>query len=206
MLSYMYALSSNGHRSPRGVLYNLEEWCYFELQSSGQLQSLIRGKWTDFGSRAFLSERVLAAPKGPLTRAVQAVADQLHVKVVGPDPFLGHGLQGYVFKVQLETGRSGAGNESCRGSKRKRTEEQNIFAMKVVLEASIKSEFQKIRAVSALHSDLVCAPHGDLAFDDRWNCGAYLMPLGSPIIPLGDPRLPKRKTERWEKPFSQTVK
>ena len=66
-------LSASGYANPRNVLHNLEEWCNLELQKMFLVQDLIRGKWTDAGSRGFLSERVRTAPKGPLTLVVQAV-------------------------------------------------------------------------------------------------------------------------------------
>ena len=210
MLGYMVALSAMGHRNPRGVLYNQEEWYYFEFQNpelSTDESLLIRGKWTDAGSALFLSQRVESAPSGPLTRAVLRVSSLLRAKValVGGTAFLGNGREGFVFKVTTVDDETAADSsedpekrrnllpadgvdvdvdgrpEGRRKGQRAADVGSMYYAMKIVLGDSIKSEFEKMTNLSGLLPDLVCTPHGNLVFDEELNCGAYLMPVGRPI-------------------------
>lgn len=140
-----------------------------------QLERIITGNWTDPGSKAFLTQVInetkLSLP--PLTKAIQWLCQAFRVKMQGDCPFLGNGIDGYVFRV--------------------RAEDSTVdMAMKVRVKKGTKKEFLILQSVSTRIPELTITPTGDCIeteLDGGTVIGGYLMKeVGEPA-----PRKERRK-------------
>ena len=161
LFNYLARLVKAGNIHARGVLYNQTNWTYIEFNNSKRTK-IVKGKWEDGGSKAYLQSCVRNAPRDILTQAIIHFQTAFNVEVVD---WLGRGAHGHVFKVQSK--------EELHGR----------YALKISVLCSLRQEFTRLQGASRIAAGIVVEPIReplDINIDGNI-CGAYLMPLGSKV-------------------------